>query len=164
MRKIWCIACIALLCVSCATSEAVKQARAERQLKEAAIVEKGIESKDFKINVNYMYPLGGNPKQLSTLYCVEVKGDSINSYLPYIGRAYSVPYGGGKALNFEGRILRYSAKKVKADHTVVEMQVVNEEAEYFYTLDIFDNGSTTIEVVSHNRDSIRFSGNMEMKE
>lgn len=100
--------------------------------------------------------------QLSTPYYLKVKGDTVTSYLPFFGRAYSVPYGGGKALNFDGRILRYAAEQVKSDRMVVRMDIVNDETEYVYTVDIFDNGSSTIDVVSHSRETIRFSGNMEM--
>lgn len=164
MKKILFVAVMVTICVGCATSEAARQARAERQVKEAEAVKKGIEAKDFKINVNYVYPVGASPMQLSTPYYLKVKGDTVTSYLPYFGRAYSVPYGGGKALNFDGRILRYAAEQVKSDRMVVRMDIVNDETEYVYTVDIFDNGSSTIDVVSHSRETIRFSGNMEMTE
>lgn len=164
MKKLLFMMLIAIVCTGCATSEAAKQRRAERQAKETAQVRHGVETRNFKINVNYAYPVGAKPMQLSSPYFLKVKGDTVNSYLPFFGRAYNVPYGGGKALNFDGRILRYATEKVKSDRTIIQMQIVNEEAEYLYTVDLFDNGSATIDVMSHSRESIRFSGNMETEE
>ena len=44
MKKIWFVAVMVAICVGCATSEAARQARAERQAKEAEAVKKGIET------------------------------------------------------------------------------------------------------------------------
>jgi len=37
---------------------------------------------------------------LTSPYSVEIRNDSIISHLPYYGRAYSIPYGGGDSSFF----------------------------------------------------------------
>lgn len=83
------------------------------------------------------------------------------SYLPYFGRAYSVPYGGGKGLNFIGIMNYYEPRQGKKNEIIVEIGVENEEDTYVYSLSIFDNGNTDINVHSRNRELIMFSGVME---
>ena len=87
----------------CATVEE-KAARAAEQ---AAKVNKALKERKYKIDVERMYSMRGGSKTLSYGYSVEVRNDSLISYLPYFGRAYSVPYGGGKGLTFSERIGSY---------------------------------------------------------
>ena len=93
-------------------------------------------------------------------YSVEVRNDSLFSYLPYFGRAYSVPYGGGKALNFSAPISSYQEFQKKKNLRVIEIGVRNDEDTYLYSLEVFDNGSSTVRVYARERDRISFTGEM----
>ena len=53
-----------------------------------------IENGRFTIEVDRALPMGGRTVHLTTPYSLEMRGDSAISYLPYFGRAYSLPYGG----------------------------------------------------------------------
>ena len=109
-----------------------------------------------------MYPRNGKAKTVSSDYGLEVKGDTLVSYLPYFGRAYNVPYGGGKGLNFTGTFTEYHSKKLSNGATQVLIKVKNEEDVYEFILEIFDNGSTSIDMNSRERESINYSGNIEL--
>ena len=93
-------------------------------------------------------------------YCVEVRNDSLISYLPYFGRAYNVPYGGGKGLNFSERIGRYNEFVEKNGKRHIEIDLKNEEDTYLYTIDVFENGRSSIDVQSRQRERISYSGDM----
>lgn len=95
---------------------------------------------------------------LTTPYSLTVIGDSINSYLPYFGRAWNVPYGGGKALNFTGHIRDYHSSWVSDQQVRIALIVENDEDIYQYDVDIFLNGAAYINVSSRNRQTIGFSG------
>ena len=161
MKNIWFTmvsVCLALVMLSgCATSEE----RAARAAEQAAKVKSALTERNYKISVDRMYPMKGGSKNVSYGYSVEVRNDSLISYLPYFGRAYSVPYGGGKGLNFSERIGSYEEALLKNGKHHIEIGVTNEEDTYLYTIDVFDNGSSTIAVQSRQRESISYSGKIE---
>lgn len=149
-----------VMIVGCATAEE----RAARAAEQAKAVKAALQERNYQIAVNRMYPSRGASKSLSYGYSVEVRNDSLISYLPYFGRAYDVPYGGGNGLNFSAPIRNYQESQPKSNLRHIEIDVKNDEDIYLYTLDIFDNGSTDINVRSRQRDPISFSGEMEFKQ
>lgn len=144
----------------CATAEE----RAARAAEQTKAVKTALQERNYQIAVNRMYPSRGASKSLSYGYSVEVRNDSLFSYLPYFGRAYDVPYGGGNGLNFSAPIRNYQESQPKSNLRHIEIDVKNDEDIYLYTLDIFDNGSTDINVRSRQRDPISFSGQMEFRQ
>lgn len=157
MRK-WIGMTVVLALMGCST---LTPAEKEAQRKATAqAVEKAMADRHYTIDVQMMYPQRGPAKNVSGDYSLEVRGDTLVSYLPYIGRAYQVPYGGGKGLNFVAVMERYSVTKDAKGQTIVTFGVTNEEDTYEYQLGIFDNGSATIDVRSKQRDPISFSGVM----
>lgn len=163
MRKIFMTSVMALtalvMLVGCATAEE----RAARAAEQAKAVKTALQERNYQIAVNRMYPSRGASKIVSSGYSVEVRNDSLFSYLPYFGRAYDVPYGGGNGLNFSAPIRNYKESQTKSDLRHIEIDVKNDEDTYLYTLDIFDNGSTDINVRSRQREPISFSGQMEFR-
>lgn len=140
-----------------------KTAKIEKYNKLAKQVKDSINNRHFTVNVNMAYPQSHRAINLTSMYSVRISGDSIISYLPYYGRAYNVPYGGGKALNFTGKIYNYTAVRNKKNMTRITLNVKTDEDTYKYSLEIFDNGSTSIDVSSNQRQYISFSGDMITK-
>ena len=60
-----------------------------------------VDSGRIKIDVDRAVPMAGRSVNLTSPYSLEIHGDSILSYLPYFGRAYSAPYGGGEGLTLK---------------------------------------------------------------
>ena len=143
----------------CASSEE----RAARAAEQAAKVKAALTARNYKIGIDHMYPMKGGSKSVSYGYSVEVRNDSLFSYLPYFGRAFNVPYGGGKGLNFESPIESYQESEMKSGKRHIEISLTNEEDTYLYTIDVFDNGSSSVGVQSRQRESISYSGEMEFK-
>ena len=149
-----------VMLVGCATAEE----RAARAAEQAQAVKAALQERNYQIAINRMYPSRGASKTVSYGYSVVVRNDSLISYLPYFGRAYNVPYGGGNALDFSAPIRNYQESQPKSGLRHIEIDVKNNEDTYLYTLDIFDNGSTDINVRSRQREPISFSGEMEFKQ
>lgn len=114
----------------------------------------------IKATFNYAYPLDGRPIQLTEPYYVEVRNDSLFSYLPYYGGASFIPYNGGKALNFDAPILRMEGETYSNnERTTYYIEVQTPEDRHLYQLDTYAKSSTVrLQVRSRQRDIIRFEG------
>ena len=140
----------------CATSEE----KAAQMAELSANVTNALNNRDYKIAIDRMYPMRGGSRHVSYGYSVEVRNDTLISYLPYFGRAYNVPYGGGKGLNFSAPIASYQEFMKRNGLRHIEIGVTNEEDTYFYTIEVFDNGSSSVEVRARQRERISYSGNV----
>lgn len=159
MMKNWFIFIVmAAALAGCATTAE----RMEREARTAAQVSEALASRHYTINVLMMYPQRGRAVNLTTNYSVEVKGDSLISYLPYFGRAYNVPYGGGKGLNFIAPITGYQTETDRKGITRVVLTTENEEDRYQYVLEVSSSGDSYVQVQSRQRDFIRYSGRMDL--
>lgn len=148
-----------MMLTSCSTSEERAARAAERSKKVTA----ALNEKNYKISVNRMNPMRGEVKSLSYGYSVIVRNDSLYSSLPYFGRAYNVPYGGGEGLNFSAPITNYKETQKKEGLRLIKIDVATKEDTFLYIIEMFDNGSATIDVISHQRDQISFTGQMEVE-
>ena len=139
---------------SCASSEE----RAAQKAELARKVKAALDHRAFKISVNRMLPMSGSSRSVSYGYSIEVRNDSLLSNLPYFGRAYQVPYGGGKGLTFDAPINHYQELQKKNGSRQINIEVKNDEDTYNYQMIIFDNGSSSINVQGREREGISYSG------
>lgn len=160
MKQVLLSLALALLAVIALEGCATAEERAARAAEHAARVKVALTERHYKIRVDHMYPTKGGSKSVSSSYSVEVKNDSLFSYLPFFGRAYQVPYGGGKGLNFSERIGSYREALVKNGCRHIEINVKNNEDNYLYVIDVFDNGNSDIVVQAQQRERISYSGEM----
>lgn len=146
-----------------ACSSLTSAERAERDAKTAQAVEKALAERHYKVEVSMMNPRRGRSVNVSPDFSLEVKGDTLVSYLPYFGRVYNVPYGGGKGLNFTAPISEYHTAKGRNGATLITMKTINEEDAYSFRLEIFSDGSTSIDLTARERESVNYSGLMEVE-
>jgi len=148
---------VLLLTASCAT----KAERAAQLAETSQMVPKALAERHYKIEVQTMTPRRGGYRTVTPDFMLEVKGDTLISYLPYFGRAYSVPYGGGgKGLNFTERIREYVTEQQKKGRTRIAIRVANEEDTYQFTINVFNNGKASIDLQPRERESISYSGEL----
>jgi hypothetical protein len=141
-------------------SSETREERARREAREARMVDENLQSADFRIEIDRMYPVRGSSQHV-TNYSVTVKDGVLNSHLPYIGQAWRVPYGGGHALNFKADIGSYNVARTRDDGYEVRIYVKTDEDQHVYTLTVFNNGRASLDVQSQNRERISFSGMMD---
>ena len=68
-----------------------------------------VESGQFVFHAQTALPMSGSSRQLTSEYDVKVSKDAVVSYLPFFGRAYSLPYGSSEGgFNFTSRKFDYS--------------------------------------------------------
>ena len=135
--------------------------KAEQKAKVTQAVTKALNERQYKIDIDMMFPRNGQATNVSSDFSLEVKGDSVYSYLPYFGRAYSVPYGGGNGLDFKAIIMDYESKKDQKGTTFINFNVKNEEDFLEFRIEVFDNGNTSIDLTPRQRESISFSGRLD---
>jgi len=152
------LAMVSLLMASCGTGNSI--AKAERQAQVAQQVQAALENRHYTIAIDWMKPLGGMPRHVSSTYELKINGDQVDSYLPYVGEAYRVPYGGGKGLNFKGTVEHYQMVQTTSNRFVIEFDVNNDEDIYHYRIDMFTNGKAVIDVIARDRDAISFDGEL----
>jgi hypothetical protein len=167
MKKIALIMAIAALMVSCRTTSGVTNgmSKAEREAYVAEQVYNGLNELHYTIEVSHMTQRRGGMRTLSGGYELEIKGDTVISYLPYFGDVYAgrtVPYGQQKGLNFTSRIYNYAAVMEKQGEYRIQFETETDEDRYLYTIQLFDNGKSYIDVLGENRTSISFIGNMKI--
>ena len=109
-------------------------------------------------------PARGRSVTLTSPYSVEIRNDSVISYLPYYGRAYSIPYGGGEGLNFKAPLTDYKLEWDKKETAKIKFSARSEEDKFDFIIDVFSNGSSSIFVNMQNRQSISFQGELDMPE
>lgn len=154
---------VALAIVSaCGVSQQTAQRRVAEQNKVTQTVRQKLDGRAYQIDINYMVPLRGGAKAVSN-YSVSVDESTIDSHLPYVGEARSVPYGGGKGLTFKDKIESYTDSGWVKDKRTIVVKVKNEEDSYIYTLEVFDNGTASVRVSSRNRDEISYMGRLIME-
>lgn len=159
MKNVIIVIIAALTLASCSTAD--KVARDERRREKAGMVAESIESGRYRVGVRTAYPARGGAVQVTGDYGLEVSGDSVTVYLPYFGRGYTLPYGGGKGLNFKALTTEYDVRKMKRGRTRVEFSTRNDEDTYRFTVDVFDNGQVSIDVQPQQRSRISYGGELE---
>lgn len=150
-----------LLLVACGTGNGLT--KAEREAAITRQVQEGLDTRHYTIAVDWMKPLGGMAQHVSSNYELKVNGDEVDSYLPYVGEAYRLPYGGGKGLNFKGKIENYSINYLTSNRSHIEFTVNNGEDVYYFRIDVFNNGKSIIDIIAQDRDAISFDGEMVFK-
>lgn len=146
---------------ACGTSNGLT--KAEREAAITRQVQEGLDTRHYTIAVDWMRPLGGMAQHVSSNYELKVNVDEVDSYLPYVGEAYRLPYGGGKGLNFKGKIENYSINYLTSNRSHIEFQVNNGEDVYHFRIDVFNNGKAIIDIIAQDRDAISFDGEMIFK-
>lgn len=134
----------------------------EKQSKEA-VIKSLIDSKNYVFRARLVQPTGGSIRYLTSEYEMSVIGDSIVTYLPYFGRAYSAPINlsqGG--IQFTSTDFNYTVESKRKEWEIVikprEALDVRE-----LTLRVYKNGSASLMVTSNNRQAISFNGVIEAR-
>ena len=146
--------------VGCSTLTAAE--REAQKAEKAAWVAKCLDSKHFVIDVNMMNTQRMGSKMLTSDWSLEVRGDTLISYLPYVGVTYEAPYGEVKGLNFTAPVKAYEDGVFFAKGILtIRFRVDSGEDVIDYTLSVTEAGYADIDIVSRAREGISFSGQMK---
>ncbi|MCR4764937.1 MAG: DUF4251 domain-containing protein [Bacteroidaceae bacterium] len=149
---------MASLIVSCSTMTTAE--REAKNAKRAQYVAKVLDNRHYKIDVSMMNSAMAGSTIMTSDWSLAVRGDTLFSYLPYVGRAYEASYGTTKGLNFTAPILSYQDNGFVKGKRVILLSAKSDEDTFQYRLEILDNGSTSINVIARKRENINFSGDI----
>ncbi len=135
----------------------------KKERKQMAVIG-AIVDKRWHIDITSMNTMRYGSKMVSTDFFLELRGDTLRSYLPYLGQVQSAPsLSPTIGLNFEERVRQYQESNPKGKYTQIDIDVKTKEDTYHYVVDIYDSGEAYIRVRSLNRDPISFDGTLETK-
>ena len=118
-----------------------------------------IDSHNFVFVAQSVTPLRGRFRNLTSEYDVKVAGDTMVSYLPYFGRAYSAPLNPSEAgLNFTSTNFSYTVSPHKKNGWDVVIKPKDNSDIQQFRFTIYDNGSASLNVTNISRDPISFNG------
>ena len=118
-----------------------------------------IDAKRFVFNAQSATPMGGRFVQLTGGYDLKISPDSVISYLPYYGRAYSAPLDPSKSgIQFTSTKFEYtkSERKKGGWDIVIKPKDVQDPRQLILTVSA--GGNATLQVISNDRQAISFSG------
>ena len=124
-----------------------------------------IAARQWHIEISSMTTMRYGSRTVTPDFYLELRGDTLRSYLPYLGQAQVSPtLSPSIGLNFEEPVLSYNDGKPKSNkYTQIDIDVRTREDSYHYVIEIYDNGQAYIRVRSMNRDPISFDGTLEIE-
>lgn len=126
------------------------------------IVADAVAAKRWRIDINTMNTMRYGSRTMSPDFYLELRGDKLHSYLPYLGQVRVSPtLSPSIGLNFEEPVLSYKMSIPKSKkYTQIDIDVKTREDNYHYVIQLYDSGEATIRVRSLNRDAISFDGTL----
>jgi hypothetical protein len=118
-----------------------------------------IEARQFVFHAQTALPTSGASRQLTSDYDLKVSKNSVISYLPFFGRAYSLPYGtteGG--FNFTSTKFDYAVKNRKKGGWEINIKPKDVADFREFLLTISESGYGTLQALTNNRQPISFTG------
>lgn len=138
-----------------------KELKAEKKAQQIEEIKAIVEGKTFVFKARNANPMRGKTINLTTDYDVKITKDSIYSYLPYFGVAYTASYGGTESpMIFEKPFETFDMENTKNGY-LIKVSAKNSNDRLEYSFNISESGSTTLNVSSLNRQSISYYGNLE---
>jgi hypothetical protein len=136
---------------------------AQRNKVDESVLRDAITAKNFTFKALTAYPSQGRAVQLTSNYDVRIKADTLISYLPYYGRAYSAQvYTGESPLRFTGKIAQYNVKQRRKGGWEITVHPEDKDVRLLL-LTVHTNGRASMNVLSHSRQSINFHGEIVAK-
>ena len=117
------------------------------------------ESKHFNFIAQTVTPLRGRFRNLTTIYNVRVSNDTLISYLPFFGRAYTATINETESpLNFTSTDFSYTVTQHKKSGWDIVIRPKDNTTIQQYSFTIFSNGTANLNVINTSRDPISFTG------
>ncbi len=153
---------LAVFTISAQEKKSRKELKAEKKAEQREEVKRIVESKTFVFKANNANPMRGQTINLTSDYDVKITKDSIFSYLPFFGVAYSVNYGSTDSPMIFNKPFETCDFEETKNGTMIKVSVKNENDRLEFSFHISVTGSTSLNVSSLNRQSISYNGNIEI--
>ena len=118
-----------------------------------------VRSKDFIFKAQTVYPLNADPRTFTSDFGIEVRNDSVFSYMPYFGKNYVQDFTTTKnsPMGFIQAIDDYDYNKTRKKY-IITIKVKNIHELVTLVFHISKMGNTSVSASFFNRQSIRYDG------
>jgi hypothetical protein len=136
-----------------------KQIKEEQKKEQIEKIREIVRSKNFVFKAETVNGVNSRTKNLTTDFGVEVRNDSVFSYMPYYGNTYSRDYTShtDSPMGFIQPIDSYSMKKTNKGYHI-DIDVTNNHDVINLKFHINKDGETTLSANSINRSSVSYTG------
>lgn len=147
------------LLISCSLPAYTQDAKKDKDAAKIAAIKDLVDSQNYVFIAQTALPLSGNTRQLTSDYDLKITKTNIVSYLPYFGRAYSVPIDPTKGgIQFTSKDFEYTATPRNKGGWDVVIKPKDYQDVQQMSLNISSTGYATLSVTSTNRQPISFNG------
>jgi hypothetical protein len=142
-----------------------KKSKDEKKLEKQKEIEALVNAKEFVFVARTALPSGMKSVNLTTnTNYVKFQPDLIDSYMPYYGKAYSgIGYGGDTGLKFKDKPEVFDIVKNKKAYQI-DVTVKTSNDLFRLSLSVGFEGSTSLSVISNNRSTISYQGEISAPE
>jgi hypothetical protein len=120
-----------------------------------------LDAKRFSFEVRTVLPTSGSARQVGgSGYQLKLQGDSLRSYLPYYGRAYSASMGSDAGYTFTSTKFDYTITDRKKGGWQVSIKPKDVPDVRELLLTVSENGAAVLQAMSNNRQPISYNGDV----
>lgn len=121
-----------------------------------------INARAFTFVADQVNPMRGSSRTLTSLYDVKINKDTLDSYLPYFGRAFQAPIDPSKGgIMFQSLNFSYNVTVKNKDEWEIYIEPKDNSEVQQLIFNLFGNGNATLNVQSTHRDPISFYGHIK---
>jgi hypothetical protein len=141
-------------------ASAQQTAKQIKQQEKATRITNKINDRKYTFIAEYVQPLGGIQRYLTSDYDLRVTKDSVIAFLPYFGRVYmDVPYNStDDGIKFTSTKFDYKIEPKKKGGWIITIKLNDVRRTSQLILEAFPGGSATLQATSNSRDAITFLG------
>lgn len=161
MKKLLILALGIAFSTAMAGCGATRKITTEADAAAARHIDQMIAQRLYKVDFTRAYPVSAPSFSLNWPYYISVIDNRVESFLPYFGRAYNVPYGGGEGLRFDAPISNYDEQIGRRGQREIRFTARTGEDHYDFLLTVWPLGQANLSVMPRNRQSISFSGQID---
>lgn len=130
---------------------------------DSSSIQSMVEAQRFVFKAQSAQPARGRVVHLNSDYDLTISGDTLRSYLPYFGRAYSAPMNTRGGIDFTSSNFQYNKTNRKKGGWDIAIKPSDGNDVREMHLTVFENGSASLRVLSNNREVISFNGYLHEK-
>ncbi|HEX4373809.1 MAG TPA: DUF4251 domain-containing protein [Puia sp.] len=136
-----------------------QNSKQQKENKKQQAVSQLVNSQHYTFIPNTVLPSRGASKMLTSEYELKIKKDTLSSYLPYFGRAYTASISVTEnPLDFKTTDFKYTIAEDKKGGWNINMVPKNGGDARQLMLSISQNGYASLQIIFNNRDPISFNG------
>jgi hypothetical protein len=143
---------------------AQKKSRSQRNTEAFARLTQLIDSKQYRFEADFAYPSSYPVVNLSTNpNSLDVKDSIGEVWLPFFGRAYSVPYGDSEGgIHCKGFMQNYNVKINERRYKYqIQFEIIGKSDVYRFFLEAYAGGGASLNVICKDRSPITYQGKLK---